>query len=121
MRTPLAHVIRIVAYNVQADPLYTKIEKALDAAKADRWPQANTFLSGGISHGVEKNIKDKIHNYPSIRELMDIKDKYDQAVKLTKSKDPRVTNLLSTILSDLVVVGPEINKLQLVHAPEYSR
>ena len=88
--------------------MFVKLEKALDALQGQRFPQAKTYLSM-----IEKNMKDKVKNYPQIDELKDILKKYNQAKDMASSEDPRAQGLIKTILEDLKKVEPQIEKFQI--------
>lgn len=108
----MSNFIRVLAYNVTNDPLYVKLEKAADAAKKGRFPQAASFMKM-----IEKNMKDKVKNYgmkPVLKdELPDLQDKFQKTLDLVEAGDPRSVPNFETMIDTLKELGPEINKHQL--------
>ena len=93
------------------DPLYVKMDKAFQAVKENQFTQAKTFLGQ-----IEKNLRDKMRNYPTLSEkLKPIFKKYTNVMDMVQKSDPRAASVLHSIMEELKDIGPEINKLQLVH------
>lgn len=101
----LSNTLDKIAYQVERDPAYINISRAIDSLKRDNTVAADSFLDR-----IKGNMKSKKEGYGDLPLMEEIYKKYTSAREVLKNEPQAAIGILQDLLDDLKKVESHIKQ-----------